>query len=352
MRTIADPSSGTDHDTDEVFEGSRPENEVDKSTKTPTKKKAPPKPKRTFSNSSKPGIKFVSDSFVIEYYTSPPKRSQSESSAQTERSKVQENNTNNDKILGEPAKNSEKQGTCFKTAKENLYVNQSTVSDVLDGKPIPNTKDNKDEMPESKAQSPKIKSPDDQQPTTKVVSDLDSLLLKLAAEVQKPTTVTASEENVKSSLNTADVISNTELKLASTKVEVSDTKSEILNTKPEISNTNPKLLSTKLDVLSTNLDSPSTDADFSLTAKADDEGYCSLSRKPGTRSLQSENEGEISLFKNEESPTQVEVVRSYSEDGRECQEIVIELTAEHDTDDSGDVNSKEAFRKGFLFYSI
>jgi hypothetical protein len=364
LRTIADP--------DEVFATQKPVDVLHVDAPKPqTKRKPPPKPKRTFSNSSKPEIKFVSDSFVIEYYPSPPKRTQSDSAMQDATSKSQEN-----------VKGQEK----YNKTQENFYINQSTVNDTIDGKSVsPSNKNQsgKDKKESNKVQSPKSRDAEDRQPTTKVVSDLDSLLVKLAAEVQKPTNVDSSSigTNVEpglSSLPTSDVISNTKPELSSTKSGFSDTKQEALRAKTELSHTKLNNLNTKPDNSNTNPDISSTNPEFSSTnrdfssTKPDDEGYCSLSRKPGTRSLTMKHENQLcsdDLFRKEklltafekdtdvaEASSKVEIICSYQSDGRESQEGVVELTAENDLEDqnadSGEVNKRQAFRKGFVFYSI
>ena len=317
LRTIADP------DTDDVFVTPKPD-DVAVETPKPAKKKAPPKPKRTFSNCSKPEIKFVADSFVIEYYPSTPRRTQSESSAQNRSPKSQGN-----------------------------YVNVCiSGSDGTDGKSVSSSDESqadkeKDGMQIKNDQS--AKRAEGEKPTTKVVSDLDSLLLKLAAEVQKP---------------------STKPELSSTKPELSSTKPELSSTKPELSSTKPELSSTKPELSSTNIALSSTNRDVSST-KPDDEGYCSLSRKPGARSMKMKHENELcpdDLFKKEKLVTtfekdadgteksgKVEISCSYDSQGREMQEGVVEMTADHmedQTADSGEFSERKAFDNGVVFYRI
>jgi hypothetical protein len=393
LRTIADPSGLPAPGTDEVFETPKPQ---DLETPKPQpKRKPPPKPKRTFSNSSKPEIKFVSDSFVIEYYTSPHKRSQSDSAVQGRNSESQEN------YVESQEKYSDKAQEKYNKPEENYYINQSTVDDTHDGKSVlPSNKSQsgkgKGEIQGNGVQSPQFRNAEGKKPTTKVVSDLDSLLLKLAAEVRKPTNVDSSNIGINvepsSKRPATDVLSNTKPELSSTKAhfpstkpenvgtktDLSDTKQENLSTKTNLSDTKEENLSTRTDLsdtkqenLSTKPNILNTNPDFS-SMKLDDEGYCSLSRKPGTRSLESEHESQLSsdeLFKKEkllttfensvdirEENSKVEIICSYDNNGRESQEGVIELTAEEDTKDqipdSGEFNEGKAFPKGFVFHNI
>ena len=341
LRTIADP------DTDDVFKTEKPDEVIKATPKPPQpKKKPPPKPKRTFSNTSKPEIKFVSDSFVIEYYPSPPRRTQSDSSVQGETPKCQGNYVN-------------------------ICINENTLHDAssVSSSDKSESQEDKDGMPTDKDQSPK--GPDGTKPTTKVVSDLDSLLVKLAAEVQKPKNSDSSNNETEPSSNSST--SNTKLELSSTKTanlstepDISNTKPDILNTNPDILNTKPDILNAKPDILNTNTNFSSTSRDVSST-KPDDEGYCSLSRKAGARVVKMKHESSDDLFKKERLVTtfekdtdmtdcKVEILRSFDNEGREIQEGVVELTAEHDTEDktvdSGDCSEGKAFCKGFVFYSI
>ena len=383
LRKIADPSSMPDQDDDEVFDT---QSEVSETPEPQPKKIPPPKPKRTFSNSSKAEIKFVSDSFVIEYYTSPPRKSQSNSGVPTEKSSTQE-------------KYDVKSNEAVKI-KPNLYVNHTIVQDAIEGKSISPSNQSQslkgETVKERNPPSPKSRKFESQKPTTEVVSDLDCLLLKLAAEVEKPTHSVPSTPGTKIEPN-AGVVFNTKTDLAktrsdhsSTKLDISstqtdfvDTNSVHLSTKLENQNTKHEISSTKTDPSDTKADNLSTKTDFSdgemkkSSTKSDDEGYCSLSRKPGTRLLGMDDEIQLSsedLFKKEklatgsekdhgiaEENSKVEIIRTFDSDGRESQEGVIELTVENDTQendtqekdpDSGEVCGKVPFRKGFVFYSI
>ena len=397
LRKIADPSGLPDQSEDEIFE--TPQSEICETPKPQPKKKPPPKPKRTFSNSGKPEIKFVSDSFVIEYYTSPPKRSQSDSVVP-----VGKPNTQEEYDMKTQEESSVKSHQTVKN-KENLYINQSTVQDTIDGKSVSPSNQSQpvESVNEGKPHSPRFKKFESQKPTTEVVSNLDTLLLKLAAEVEKPTLVLPSNNGTRvEPSSTADVVPSTKTEISNTKTDISNTKPDYLstklaisNTKTDFSNTKSDILSTKLENLSTKLEVSSTKTGFSDTdlkksstetgimstnpdvsttnsgptgTKSDDEGYCSLSRKPGTRLLKTEHEIQQSsedLFKKEklitgsekghpEENSQVEITRSFDSNGRESQEGVIELTDENDTEDkeSGEVTERMPFRKGFVFYGI
>ena len=318
----------------------------------PAKKKAPPKPKRTFSNCSKPEIKFVADSFVIEYYPSTPRGTQSESSAQNRSPKSQGNYVN-------------------------VYI---SGSDGTDGKSVSSSDESqagkeKDGMQIKNDLS--AKRAEGEKPTTKVVSDLDSLLLKLAAEVQKPSTKPELSSTKPELSSTKPELSSTEPELSSTKTDFSETKAKTLptktdffDTKMENLNTRPEILSTKPDISSTNIALSSTNRDVSST-KPDDEGYCSLSRKPGARSMKMKHENELcpdDLFKKEKLVTtfekdadateksgKVEISCSYDSQGREMQEGVVEMTADHmedQTADSGEFSERKAFDKGVVFCRI
>ena len=397
LRKIADPSGLPDQSEDEVFETSQ--SKICETPKPQPKKKPPPKPKRTFSNSSKPEIKFVSDSFVIEYYTSPPKRSQSDSVVP-----VGKTNTQEEYDMKTQEESSVKSNQAVKN-KENLYINQSTVQDTIDGKSVSPSNQSQpvESVNEGKPHSPRFKKFESQKPTTEVVSNLDTLLLKLAAEVEKPTHVLPSNNGTRvEPSSTADVVPSTKTEISNTKTDISNTKPDYLstklaisNTKTDFSNTKSDILSTKLENLSTKLEVSSTKTGFSDTdlktsstetgimstnpnvsttnsgptgTKSDDEGYCSLSRNPGTRLLKTEHEIQQSsedLFKKEklitgsekghaEENSQVEIIRSFDSNGRESQEGVIELTDENDTEDkeSGEVTARMPFRKGFVLYGI
>ena len=399
LQKIADPSALPDQSEDEIFETSQ--SEICETPKPQLKKKPPPKPKRTFSNSSKPEVKFVSDSFVIEYYTSPPKRSQSDSVVP-----VGKPNTQEEYEMKTQEESSVKSHQTVKN-KENLYINQSTVQNTIDGKSVSPSNQSQpvESVNEGKPHSPRFKKFESQKPTTEVVSNLDTLLLKLAAEVEKPTHVLPSNNGTRvESSSTADVVPGTKTEISNTKTDICNTKPDYLSTKLAISNTKTDFSNSKSDVLSTKFENlsmklevsstktgfsdtdlkksstetgiTSTNPDVSTTnsgptgTKSDDEGYCSLSRKPGTRLLKTEHEIQQSsedLFKKEklitgsekghaEENSQVEIIRSFDSNGRESQEGVIELTDENDTEnkdpDSGEVTEKMPFHKGFVFYGI
>ena len=378
LRKIADPSNMPDQDGDEVFEK---QSDVSETPEPQPKKIPPPKPKRTFSNSSKAEIKFVSDSFVIEYYTSPPRKSQSNSGVPTEKSSTQE-------------KYDAKSNEAVKI-KPNLYVNHTIVQDAIEGKSISSSNQSQslkgETVKDRNPPSPKSRKFECQKPTTEVVSDLDCLLLKLAAEVEKPTHSVPSGTGTKiEPTSDADVVLNTKTDLAKTRSNYSSTKLDISSTQTDFVDTNSVHLSAKLenmkheisstqtDPSDTKADNLSTETDFSDAemkksgTKSDDEGYCSLSRKPGTRLLNMDDEIQLSsedLFKKEklatgsekdhgiaEENSKVEIIRTFDGNGRESQEGVIELTVENDTQekdpDSGEVCGKVPFRKGFVFYSI
>lgn len=151
LRKIADPD-GT---------------ESGKSSKAETpsqssKKKAPPKPKRTF---SKPEIKFVSDSFVIEYFTSPKKPQSTSSEKNGNKSNIQEaanksSLDNAEKLDGQGALSGTQQTSANEGDKEKAkqLFTSNEISSLKRG---------------------------ELKPKEKVVNDLDNLLVKLAAEVDK-----------------------------------------------------------------------------------------------------------------------------------------------------------------------
>ncbi|XP_028405929.1 uncharacterized protein LOC114528481 [Dendronephthya gigantea] len=301
LRTIADPlhqdDSGKDvvasdetlRRQDEIFESSKTPDSVPQTTKSSPKKKAPPKPKRTFSNSSKHEIKFVSDSFVIEYYTSPPaKRSQSDSSVQD----LKSGNRENDCVENEE--------------KYHAYINHNILAETIAAG---------GETPELSAasQSGKDKGTSsirkDGKPTARVVNDLDSLIMRLAAEVEKPTSVDIIKSKSRKSIPSSacidhDVSSSSKAPESSNEKASPSTKEGLPDTESNLSETKPEFPSTKRDFSSTNLSFQNTEPWLPST-KLDDEGYCSLSRKPGTRSISLETSLD-DLSKKEKLVTTVE----------------------------------------------
>ena len=136
-----------------------------------SKRKAPPKPKRTF---RKPEIKFEADSFVIEYYTLPNKPQSTSSEPDV-----------SDSIVAETVKRIDFGDAGKVDGKEE--IDGAKVTGVTQGK-------------ERKAESSAVvkepwnrnKEAPRQAGTHKVVTDLDNLLVKLAAEVDKTRESTSS----------------------------------------------------------------------------------------------------------------------------------------------------------------
>lgn len=133
-----------------------------------SKKKAPPKPKRTF---RKPEIKFVADSFVIEYYTSPDKSQSTSSEPGVSDSIVAE--TVNQIDFGDTGKGHGKE--------------------EIDGAKVTGKKGKVESSAVAKESRNRNTEAPKQAGTYKVVTDLDDLLVKLAAEVDKTRESTSSD---------------------------------------------------------------------------------------------------------------------------------------------------------------
>ena len=151
LQKIADPS------------GTENEKSIERGTPLrSSKRKAPPKPKRTF---RKPEIKFEADSFVIEYYTSPNKPQSTSTEPDVSDSIVAE--TVNQIDFGDAGKVDGKE-----------QIDGAKVAGVAQGK-------KKKAGSSAVAKEHRNKEAPKQAGTHKVVTDLDNLLVKLAAEVDK-----------------------------------------------------------------------------------------------------------------------------------------------------------------------
>ncbi|XP_046864969.1 uncharacterized protein LOC124459555 isoform X3 [Xenia sp. Carnegie-2017] len=350
LRKIANKSKVDDREERFTDSGSKKEN-LSNVRKPKAKKKAPPKPKRTFACKTKSETNFVSDSFVIEYYTSPNKENGSSTEAD-----VLENVVNFEVPNDEQTRQTSLENSCappggvLGSSMQNCYVNLENVG--KDDVCISQTGQIMvDEMHLTSFNKTFKTSTKDECTPRKVVYDLDSLLSKLAAEVHKPTII-GSKSTTEDKLESNDVDHERLDGTLNMEIELPCTKTDYLTTKGEFFAKSSDFFNMKWDTamekntLFTKSDSRSQNE--SSKTKAEDEGYCSLSRNPGSylEGIALDNKDKVMAEEKSINQELIEIVREVNEDGRESQEVTIVMTAEDDEHITcNEVREKKEFQR-------